>query len=79
MDLPVFVAASINLCGPPQPASRLLPPTKQTIKNRPQKAGFLSLPDQKLSRFGQRHARESLNGSSPTGSGHRSEPFKKAG
>jgi hypothetical protein len=43
------------------------------------RAGFLLLPDQKLSRFGQRHARESLNGSSPTGSGHRSEPFKKAG
>jgi hypothetical protein len=80
MDLPVFVAASINLCGPPQPASRLLPPTKQAIKNRPHKAGFLLLlPGQKLSRFGQRHARESLNGSSPTGSGHRSEPFKKAG
>ncbi|VXC02072.1 hypothetical protein PSEUDO8AS_40467 [Pseudomonas sp. 8AS] len=37
------------------------------------------VPGQKLSRFGQRHSRESLKGSTPTGSGHRSEPLKKAG
>jgi len=81
MDLPLFVPASINLCVLPQLCVSATA-AYQAGNKKPATQGrflLLLLPGQKLSRFGQRHARESLNGSSPTGSGHRSEPFKKAG